>query len=116
MGCVKQTIFITSNPQGALVWVNDREVGRTPVEIDFLYYGEYDVRVELDGQEPIMTTRWAQTTELDLPVIDLVVGSVSDRESSVRWHFDLESRDDYPKPLIERARRVRNSAVGNNEE
>ena len=57
LGCVKRTISITSDPGGALVWVNDREVGRTPLEIEFLYYGEYDVRVERDGQEPIMTTR-----------------------------------------------------------
>ena len=48
-GCVKRTISISSNPSGALVWVNDREVGRTPVEFEFLYYGEYDLRLERDG-------------------------------------------------------------------
>ncbi|MBT4015057.1 MAG: PEGA domain-containing protein, partial [Deltaproteobacteria bacterium] len=35
---------ISSNPPGALIWVNDREIGRTPVSFNFTYHGEYDIR------------------------------------------------------------------------
>ena len=54
-GCVKRTIMVTSDPEGALVWLNEREVGRTPVEVEFLYYGTYDVRLVKDGYEPLLT-------------------------------------------------------------
>lgn len=93
------------------MWVNDREVGRTPVDVDFLYYGEYDVRVEKDGQEPIMTTRWARSTSWDLPVLDIVVESVSDQEIIVEWHFDLVERNDNPELLLLRAYDLRSSTV-----
>jgi hypothetical protein len=116
LGCVKRTISITSNPDGALVWVNDREVGRTPVTLGFVYYGEYDVRLEKDGQEPIMTSRWAKSPSWDYPVIDIVVESFSNQESLVEWHFDLEPRNDDPEPLLQRARSARENVVGNNSE
>ncbi len=106
-GCVKRTISITSTPEGALVWVNDREVGRTPVNFEFLYYGEYDVRVEKDGQEPIMTTRWAKSASIDIPVIDVIAEASSEDDTVVRWHFDLEERNDDPELLIQRARTIR---------
>ena len=110
-GCVKRTLSISSNPEGALVWINDREVGRTPAEVEFLYYGEYDLRLEKDGFEPIMTTRWADSPFWEFPVVDLVAEVVEpNRESIIRWHFDLEPRNDDPVLLIERAKRLRDVA------
>jgi len=47
-GCVERKITIASDPPGALVYVNDREMGRTPVTFPFLWYGDYDVRLRLD--------------------------------------------------------------------
>ena len=108
VGCVKRRISISSNPQGALVWVNDREVGRTPVEFEFLYYGEYDLRLEKEGFEPIMTTRWAKTPVWELPVIDFFAEVVApDRESRVYWNFELEPRNDNADLLLYRANRFR---------
>jgi hypothetical protein len=111
-GCVKRTISITSNPSGALVWVNDREVGRTPVVLGFVYYGEYDVRLEKDGQEPVMTSRWATSPSWDYPIIDVVVESFSNQESNVQWHFELKARNDDPELLLQRANAARESVVG----
>ena len=117
LGCVKRTISITSDPGGALVWVNDREVGRTPLEIGFLYYGEYDVRVERSGQEPIMTTRWANAPSWDVPVVDLAVESFSkNKKTVVLWHFDMEQRNDDTEPLLQRANNLRNTAIGGGNE
>lgn len=48
LGCVQRTITITSNPTGALVHLNDEEVGRTPLTVPFTFYGTYDVRVAYD--------------------------------------------------------------------
>ncbi len=44
-GCVERTISISSEPSGALVHLNDEEVGRTPLTVPFTFYGTYSVRV-----------------------------------------------------------------------
>ena len=107
-GCVKRRISISSNPEGALVWVNDREVGRTPLQFEFLYYGEYDLRLERVGFEPIMTTRWAVSPIWEAPVVDLFAELLSpNRESLVQWHFELEPRNDDPELLLDRAKTLR---------
>ncbi|MCC5829414.1 MAG: PEGA domain-containing protein [Phycisphaeraceae bacterium] len=49
-GCVRRTITITSEPSGALVHLNDQEVGRTPLTIGFTHYGVYDVRLTHEGR------------------------------------------------------------------
>ena len=71
-GCVRRTITITTEPEGTLVWLNDREVGRTPVEVDFKYYGTYDVRLEHRGYEPMMTSGRADPPWWDHVGLDLI--------------------------------------------
>ncbi len=111
-GCVKRTISITREQNGALVWVNDREVGRTPVELAFLYYGEYDLRVELDGYEPVMGSRWAKSPAWDVPVLDIIAESFSSNlESWVVWHFVREQRNDDSQLLLSRARDLRTEST-----
>lgn len=56
-GCVERTMTITSSPPGALVYLNDEEVGRTPLTRPFLWYGNYDVAVRKDGYETLKTTQ-----------------------------------------------------------
>ena len=50
-GCVERKITIGSEPAGALVLLNDVEVGRTPVTVPFKWYGDYDVRIRLERNE-----------------------------------------------------------------
>lgn len=89
-GCLERRVFITSEPAGALVYANDVELGRTPLEADFTYYGKYDVRVELEGYEPLRTVGKANTPIYEIPPLDLVSMAVpADIESEVRWHFVL---------------------------
>lgn len=47
-GCVERRITIGSEPEGAIVTLNDEEVGRTPVTVPFVWYGDYDVVLRLD--------------------------------------------------------------------
>ena len=56
-GCVEQTLDIQSDPPGALVYLNDQEVGRTPLKRDFKWYGDYDVQVRLEGYQTLRTHR-----------------------------------------------------------
>lgn len=107
-GCVRRTIMITSEPPGVLVWVNDREIGRTPVDIDFEFYGVYDVRLELAGYEPMMTFGKAAPPWWDGVGADFFAELVpADLHSEVRWHYDLAPLMDDRQALVDRADRLR---------
>jgi len=47
-GCVERKLTIVTDPPGALVYLNDQEIGRSPVSTPFLWYGDYDVRLRYD--------------------------------------------------------------------
>ncbi len=112
-GCVQRTISITSEPDGALVWLNDREVGRTPIDVGFVHYGVYDVRLQKDGYEPLLTSGdakapWWETVPIDL-LAELTPATL---QSRVQWHYVLRPADDDPATLAERARQLRDEAQG----
>jgi hypothetical protein len=70
-GCVQRIIAINSTPPGALVYLNDLEVGRTPMTKEFLWYGDYDVTLRRDGYQTLKThaavpAPWWQFIPLDL--------------------------------------------------
>lgn len=50
-GCVERRYTIRTNPPGALVRVNDEEIGATPAARSFTYYGDRKVQLMLDGYE-----------------------------------------------------------------
>jgi hypothetical protein len=107
-GCVRRTLTITSEPPGALCWINGREVGRTPVTIDFLHYGEYDVQLTRDGYEPLLTSGKADAPLWDTIPLDLVSEAVpGEPHSDIRWHYVLEPRLSDRDELIERADALR---------
>ncbi|MBL1218470.1 MAG: PEGA domain-containing protein [Planctomycetes bacterium] len=107
-GCVERTISITSEPPGALVYLNDEEVGRTPCEVHFLYYGEYDVRLVLEGFEPLMGSAKANAPLYELPGLDLAAELFPAKiRNRVMWHFDLEPVSADREQMIGRARDLR---------
>lgn len=114
-GCLKRTISVTTEPPGALVWINDVEVGRTPLETDFTFYGDYDVRIRREGYEPIITHAKARTPIQEQPGIDLLAEAAPARFSNVvRWHWDLtpiaeqgQDREAAERGLLDRANGLR---------
>lgn len=114
-GCMRRQLVITSEPSGALVHVNDVEVGTTPVSVDFTYYGTYDVLLEKDGFEPLRTSASARAPIYEWPPLDLAASAIpANIETTVRWNFVLEpvleSRvkpEVHEKALVERARQMR---------
>lgn len=107
-GCVKRTIEITSTPPEALVWVNSREVGRTPLSIGFTYDGVYDVRLRREGCEPLATSVSTDPPVWDLPGPDFVVEILPIQfNRTVRWHFDLEPEQKDPQARLARAEQLR---------
>jgi hypothetical protein len=113
-GCLERTICVTTEPPGALVWINDVEVGRTPLETDFTFYGDYDVRVRREGFEPIVTHAKANTPLQELPGIDLLAEAAPVRmHNKVLWHWTLvpiaegANKDGAEGDLVSRASELR---------
>ena len=52
-GCVKRSILIETDPPGAQLWINEHEIGKTPVLYDFITHGRYKFRLEKSGFKPI---------------------------------------------------------------
>ncbi|MFG0258328.1 MAG: PEGA domain-containing protein [Phycisphaerales bacterium JB043] len=111
-GCVERRIFITSEPSGALVHVNDVQVGRTPLEVEYTYHGVYDVRLQLEGHEPLSTSAKTRVRTHDLPLIDLVAAALPFRfRSNSEWHFELTPSQQDPDELVDRAREFRDAQL-----
>lgn len=117
-GCVQRQIRVTSNPTGARVWINDQQVGLTPVETSFTFYGGYDVRVELPGYESVNELRQAKAPLYEYPGLDLIATAIpADFENTVEWHFDLKEVEETTDPehardnLLTRAAQLREQAL-----
>lgn len=114
-GCAERRLAITSEPAGATVWVNDVEVGRTPVEANFTYYGTYDVRLRLDGYEPIATSARAEAPWYEFLGADLITEAIPTGVTTrVDWKFTMKpalerigDRAQFEADLIARAREMR---------
>ena len=95
--CVRRTVTITTDPQGAAVTLNDEEVGTSPLTVDFLWYGDYDVIVRKAGYETLHTHEkldapWYQVPPLDFVSEVLVPFPIHDRHT---MSFSLE----HAKPI-----------------
>lgn len=112
-GCVERLIMITSEPSGALVYLNDEEVGRTPVTVPFTFYGTYDVRIEAEGHRPLWTKQKAKGPWWEAPPVDLIAEALPGSKAHLKWHFQMEARSEPDEPaLIERARELRSTVGG----
>lgn len=50
-GCVDRKYVITTNPPGAVVYVNNVQIGATPVDNHFVYYGDYEFLLVKEGYQ-----------------------------------------------------------------
>ncbi|MBN8646046.1 MAG: PEGA domain-containing protein [Planctomycetes bacterium] len=90
LGCVDRRLAITSEPPGATVLLNDAEVGATPCEVEFTYFGTYDVRLHKDGYEPLVTKAEAKAPPHEWPGLDLAAMAVpTTKRTRIEWHFTL---------------------------
>ncbi len=110
-GCVRRTITISTDPPHALVYLNDREVGRSTVSTDFLWYGDYDVIIRKEGYKTLKThwkvdPPWYQWMPIDFFAEVLWPGRIHDHRHR---HFVLEPAE-YPsrEELLQHAEDMRN--------
>jgi hypothetical protein len=73
-GCsrVERNLMVTSDPPGALVYLNGQEAGRTPMNKTFIWYGTYDVQVRKDGFKTVNVKEKVWAPWWQIPPIDLL--------------------------------------------
>ncbi|MBW8034838.1 MAG: PEGA domain-containing protein [Planctomycetes bacterium] len=91
-GCVERKLTINTVPTGAIVELNDEEIGTSPVTVAFNWYGDYRIRASMDGYETLETHRKLKAPMRDHFPFDFFAqvlwpGKIVDEYN---WTFDLE--------------------------
>ncbi|MBU0638247.1 MAG: PEGA domain-containing protein [Planctomycetes bacterium] len=114
-GCVERTMKIETDPPGALVVINDEEVGVSPVRFSFLWYGDYDIILRKPGYETLKTHHrlappWYQLPPFDLVAETMVLGTIHD--DRVLPVFNLKQAPSPPlDEVVRRAVELRGRAL-----
>lgn len=115
-GCVERRLTITSEPSNALVYMNGKEIGRTPIETDFLWYGNYDVQVRKEGYQTLKThsrisAPWWQWVPIDL-LAELMPWHPTDQQL-LHYTLNPAAASDTPvEALIDRATEMKSRIEG----
>ncbi|UCG33196.1 MAG: PEGA domain-containing protein [Phycisphaerales bacterium] len=115
VGCVRRTMSFNTDPQGAIVHLNDVEIGRTPVTVDFTWYGDYDVVYRKEGYTTLVTHHrvrepWYQLFPLDFFSEVLIPWEIHDHQEIPLAVLDPEPDPDVDA-LVQRADEMRDQAV-----
>lgn len=105
--------MVQSNPPGAMVLVEGREIGYTPTAVDFTYYGTREITLIKDGYEtstqlvPVRAP-WYQWPGVDFFSDNLLPFRVTDRRTA---SFDLQPKQMVPnQELLNRGQMLRSEA------
>ncbi len=91
-GCVEREMSITSDPPGAMVLISDVEVGRTPVKIPFIWYGDYDIILRRDGYQTLKTHANIIMPIYEIPPFDLLSAIAPWTYHDRRYlHFEMQA-------------------------
>jgi len=110
-GCVDRKLTINTNPSGALVYLNDEEIGVSPVATSFNWYGDYNVTIRKQGYVTLQTHRklqppWHDCFPFDFFTEVLYPGRIVD---SYEWLFDLQSQQEIDRQeLVKSAEQIKN--------
>ena len=109
VGCARHSVSITSEPSGALVFINGNEVGRTPMKYDFENFGDFDVILRKEGFETLKTHKPIKTPLHGYAGLDLGAEAFGVKDH-YEWRFDLTPVSEQvadPAELINRAQALK---------
>jgi hypothetical protein len=112
-GCVQRRMTIRSNPPGALVYIDNYEIGTTPCSTDFIYYGTREIRLVRDGYETLTVLQpipapWYQIFPIDFFAENVVPFEILDERA-----LDFQLRPQVMAPtqdLLQRADQLRHGS------
>jgi len=94
-GCVERKLTVNTEPAGATVFLNDEQIGTSPVTVSFNWYGDYDIRISKEGYETLKTHRKLEAPWYDGFPFDFIVGILNPGliVDSYEWTFELSGKD-----------------------
>ena len=101
---------IRSDPPGALVLVDGKEIGYSPAQTDFTYYGTREIMLVKDGFETVTTMQKVRTPWYQVFPLDFVSDNLLPFKVTNRHEFNYRMRPQEIPPtneLIERASGLR---------
>lgn len=104
---------IVSDPPGALVMLEGREIGYTPVSVDFTYYGTRELTLVKDGYETLTVNQpvakpWYQQPVVEFFADNFTPGHVTDRH---QFRYAMQPQRLIPNDvLLQRGERLRDEA------
>lgn len=113
-GCVRRRLNVRSNPSGALVYVDNQQIGTTPCSVDFTYYGTREIRLVKAGYETLtvnqpIPTPWYQIPPFDFVSENLVMTKIRDNRTVT---YDLAPQLIVPtEQILDRANQLRQDTV-----
>ena len=113
-GCMMhRRMTINSDPPGALVLMEGKELGYTPCSVDFTYYGTREITLVKDGYETLtvlqkVKTPWYQYFPLEFVTDNLVPAKINDRHA---FTYRMNRQELVPsQELLDRAKGLRAAA------
>jgi hypothetical protein len=112
IGCVERKLTIVTEPTGALVALNDEEIGTSPVTVGFEWYGDYSVRISKDGFQTLSTHQKLKRPLKDVFPLDLFADMFTTKIDEYTWTFKLEPYQQIQKDeLIKSAASLKKEAL-----
>jgi len=109
-GCVERKLTINTEPQGAIVTLNDEEIGTSPVTVGFQWYGDYNVSISKPGYETLKTNRELKAPLHDKFPVDFIAQCLNPKRivDTYDWTFTLEDKKPIDKDeLIKEAQNLK---------
>lgn len=112
-GCVSRRVTVRSDPPGALVMLEGKKVGYTPVAFDITYYGTREITLVKPGYETRtlmqkMVPPWYQIPPLDFFSDNLLPFQITNRQE---FSYSLQPELVYPtQEILDRARHLRSES------
>jgi hypothetical protein len=113
-GCVRRRLNVRTNPPGALVYVDNQQIGTTPCSVDFTYYGTREIRLIKPGFETLtvnqpIPTPWYEYPGLDFISENLVPSKIRDNRTVT---YNLSPQVIVPtQELVDRANQLRQDTL-----
>jgi hypothetical protein len=105
-GCVEREITINTQPQGALISLNDEEIGLSPVTVSFEWYGDYNISASKEGYQTLTTHHELKGPWYDSFPFDFFAQVIIPKRivNSYQWSFELPPQQEVNRQdLIDRA-------------
>ena len=71
-GCMSRRITVRTQPSGALVEMNGKRLGTSPVSTNFTYYGDNEFKVSMPGFETAVVQQPTHAPWYQVPPLDFI--------------------------------------------